>query len=144
MELYLYDFSEFENSDVDSHGYFGYPYLDHYWLEKGRHPFLIRVDGKIAGFVLVNQNTYISTSNWAISEFFILRKYRHHGVGKTVAFQVFDIFRGKWEVHELACNLPSQEFWRSVIAAYTDGNFTETYLSDNSSQGPIQCFDNTR
>ena len=144
MELYLYDFSEFENSDVDSHGNFGYPYLDHYWLEKGRHPFLIRVDGKIAGFVLVNQNTYISTSNWAISEFFILRKYRHHGVGKTVAFRVFDIFRGKWEVHELACNTSSQEFWRSVIAAYTDNNFTETYLSDNSSQGPIQCFDNTR
>jgi hypothetical protein len=33
IELYAYDFSEYENSDVDPHGCFGYP-------------FLVRVDGK--------------------------------------------------------------------------------------------------
>ena len=31
MELYAYDFSEFDHCDVDAHGLFGYNRLDHYW-----------------------------------------------------------------------------------------------------------------
>ena len=142
MELYQYDFSEYEKSDVDSHGSFGYPFLDLYWLEPSRHPFLVRLDGKLAGFVLVNQNTYLPTSEWAISEFFIMRKYRKQGMGKAVAMQVFDRFRGIWEVHELDCNPDSIQFWRSVIASYTGRNYAEEQLDDASSRGPIQSFDN--
>src|SRR5215471_15872892 len=29
LELYRYDFSEFTGDDVDEHGLYGYPYLDH-------------------------------------------------------------------------------------------------------------------
>ena len=36
MELYAYDFSEFDQCDVDAHGLFGYNRLDHYWTEPGR------------------------------------------------------------------------------------------------------------
>jgi predicted acetyltransferase len=143
LEFYQYDFSEFDDADLDSHGTYGYPWLDHYWSEKGRCPFIIRVDGKLAGFVLVNQNTYLQTSEWAISEFFIMRKYRKHGVGKVVAFSMFDQFSGKWEVHELESNIPSQLFWRKVISEYTQGQYTETKISDERSPGPIQCFDNS-
>ncbi len=142
MELYQYDFTEFENSDLDSHGCFGYPWLDHYWSEKGRYPFVVRVDGKLAGFVLVNQQTYLPDSEWAVSEFFIMRKYRGHGVGKAVAFSVFDRFRGKWEVHEVECNAPSQHFWRRVISDYTGGKYSEVHLDSESSKGLIQCFEN--
>ena len=35
MELYRYDFSEFDGADVGSHGEYGYRYLDHYWAEPG-------------------------------------------------------------------------------------------------------------
>jgi predicted acetyltransferase len=98
MQFYLYDFSEFGKSDLDSHACFGYSYLDHYWEEKGRHPFIVRVDGKLAGFVLVNKHTYLPGNEWSIAEFFIMRKYRQKGVGKAVAFYIFEQFRGKWEV----------------------------------------------
>lgn len=47
MELYAYDFSEFEQSDVDEHGLFGYERLDHYWTEPGRYPFLVRAHGRL-------------------------------------------------------------------------------------------------
>jgi predicted acetyltransferase len=144
MELYQYDFTEFEDTDLDSHGCFGYPWLDHYWSEEGRYPFIVRVDGKLAGFVLVNRKTYLPANEWGISEFFIMRKYRGRGVGRAVAFSIFDRFRGKWEVREVECNAPSLRFWRSVIAEYTGGKYAEINWTGESSKGPIQCFDNAK
>ncbi len=38
-----------------NNGLYDYMYLDHYWTEEGRHPFFIRVDGKLAGFALVRE-----------------------------------------------------------------------------------------
>ena len=143
LELYQYDFSEYEGTDLDAHGCFGYPYLDLYWREPTRHPFLIRVDGRLAGFILVNQKTYLERSQWGISECFIMRKYRRNGVGKAAAFSVFEQIRGKWEVHELQSNGPSQLFWRRIIAEYTAGNYTEVQWNGGGSAGPIQCFDNS-
>ncbi len=143
LELYQYDFSEFEGTDLDAHGCFGYPHLDLYWLEPTRHPFVVRVDGRLAGFVLVNQKTYLESSDWGVSEFFILRKYRRKGVGKSAAFSVFEQIRGKWEVHELQSNRPSQAFWREIIAEYTRGKYAEVQWNSGASEGPIQCFDNS-
>ncbi|MEH1821013.1 MAG: GNAT family N-acetyltransferase [Nostoc sp.] len=151
MELYQYDFSEFENKDLNEHGYFGYPYLDYYWVEsesashtlRDRYPFIVRVGGKLAGFVLVNQYTYIQGSQYSIAEFFILRKYRQQGIGKNVAFQTFDRFRGKWEIHQITTNVVAQKFWRRVIADYTAGKFTETVMEIDDWRGTVQCFDNT-
>lgn len=40
IELYRYDFSEFDQADVDRHGEYGYRYLHHYWTEASREPFL--------------------------------------------------------------------------------------------------------
>lgn len=64
LELYLYDFSVFDQSDLNEHGHFGYPYLDLYWTEQGRHPFIVRVDGKLAGFVPVNRHTLLPNSEF--------------------------------------------------------------------------------
>ncbi|WP_223280083.1 GNAT family N-acetyltransferase [Nostoc sp. PA-18-2419] len=143
MELYQYDFSEFENQDLNEHGYFGYPYLDYYWIEGDRYPFIVRVGGKLAGFVLVNQFTYIPDSQYSMAEFFILRKYRQQGIGKLVAYQVFDRFCGKWEIYQINTNTVAQKFWRSVIAEYTTGKFREIAINDSHRQGTIQYFDNT-
>ncbi len=53
MQLYLYDFTEFTGDDIDNNGFYPYVYLDRYWDEPGRFPFLIQVDEKVAGFVLI-------------------------------------------------------------------------------------------
>ena len=143
MELYQYDFSETEGNDLDQHGCFGYSYLDHYWVENGRYPFLIRVDGKIAGFVLVNHHTYLPGSDLSIAEFFVMRKYRKQGVGKTAAIQVFDRFSERWEIQETETNVGAQHFWRKVVTAYTDGQYGEVLLNDERWKGPVQFFDNS-
>jgi predicted acetyltransferase len=126
LELYRYELSGFDGRDVDIHGIYGYAYLDHYWTEPDRHPFLVRVNGKIAGFVLVRATVDQegeSISN--IAEFFILKKYRRQGIGTKVAHQTFDSFAGRWEVSQMANNLPAQAFWRSAIGQYTSDAFTE-------------------
>ncbi|MBI3240790.1 MAG: GNAT family N-acetyltransferase [Chloroflexi bacterium] len=141
LELCQHDYSEFDSADVDEHGLFGYNYLDNYWTEPGRHPFLVRVSGKLAGFVLVrlldsadNQPTY------SMAEFFILRKYRRLGVGREVARRIFDKFQGKWSVAQEDGNRPAQAFWRKVIAEYTNEDYEEVQRQDDEWRGPIQMF----
>lgn len=129
MELCQHDYSEFDQADVNAHGLFGYKYLDNYWTEAERHPFLVRVSDKLVGFVLVRavdiQNEPVTH---AVTEFFVLRKYRRQGIGREVAWQIFDLFPGKWSIYQEEGNLPAQSFWRQVIDEYTQGVYEEEYL----------------
>jgi predicted acetyltransferase len=116
IELYRYDFSEFDRSDVGPHGEFGYPYLDHYWTEPGRHPFLVQVEGTWAGFALVRE-----IPPFDMAEFFVMRKYRRSGLGREVALEIFRRFPGRWQVRELRSNPGAIAFWRTVIPSpYTE------------------------
>ena len=143
MQLYQYDFSEFESADLDEDGCFmNYPYLDYYWIEGDRYPFLVRVNGKLAGFVLVNQHTSLPGSQYSVAEFFILRKYRKRGIGRQVAFHIFDLFCGYWEIHQIPTNIAAQKFWQSVVGAYTNGHYTETVMKNKDWTHTIQCFNN--
>lgn len=131
MNLYNYDFSEFEYTDINDYGYFNYSYTDHLWTESNRYPFFIRVDGKLAGFIIVKNNSeqrlrYIDDKNaHHINEFFVMKKYRRNGVGSFAAKAAFDKFRGKWEVCQLPNNLPARKFWKSAISEYTQNDYQE-------------------
>jgi predicted acetyltransferase len=146
MELYRHDFSEWDGSDVDEQGFFGSPYLDRCWIEPAGHPFLIRADGKLAGFVLLSRHSHLMPQSraMAVAEFFVLRKHRRHGVGRRAAIAAFDRFPGAWEVAQMAENVGAQAFWREVIDSYTGGRYVETVLDDERWRGPIQSFDNSR
>ncbi len=142
MELYQYDFSEFDGADIGPMGLYDYPYLDHYWVEAGRTPFLVRVDGKLAGFVLVSRYNYLTGCQdaWVMSEFFIMRKYRLRGVGEHVARWVFDHHPGAWQVSEIPENKAAIIFWRKVIGRYTHDNFEEFTPDNEYWHGLVQSF----
>ncbi len=55
LQLYIHDFSQFCAVNLGLNGKFGYPDLPLYWLEPGRHPFLTRMNGDLAGFMLVRK-----------------------------------------------------------------------------------------
>ena len=90
LELCHHDYSEFNQADVDEHGLYGYIYLDNYWTEPGRYAFFIKVGGKLAGFVMVRA---MGDNMHTIAEFFVLRKYRHQGVGQIAAQRIFSILK---------------------------------------------------
>lgn len=140
MQLYLYDFSEFDGGDLDNHGLFCYKYLNLYWEKEDRTPLLIRVEGNLAGFVLVNKDSYISKENFSIAEFFIMRKYRGKSIGREVAFKVFDRFGPHWEVGQIKENTAAQTFWLKVVREYTNGIFTVYKEGYGGWKGPILTF----
>ncbi len=142
MELYLHDFSEFEGSDLNEHGVFGYGDLDYFWFEETHAAFIVRVDGQLGGFVLVDNEVVIEDNERSLTEFFVLRKYRRQGVGRTVAQRVFDELPGKWEVRVITANAPAQGFWRRVISDYTGGRFNEQELANDDWTGPVFWFEN--
>lgn len=56
-----------------------YPYLDAYWTERERLPFLIEVDGELAGLCLVR----LRDGGWSIAEFSVVPGQRRSGVGRA-------------------------------------------------------------
>lgn len=104
LEKYLYEFSQWEKTDVNDKGLYGYEYLDCYFEEK---------------------------TDFCLSEFFIMNKYRRKGYGKEAVFQVLNMHHGKWQLKRHPHNIGSVHFWNNVIAEYTKGNFrlVEKYLN---------------
>jgi predicted acetyltransferase len=121
LELYAHDFSEFHDLALGADGRFGYRHLPLYWSESGRHPFLVRLDGNLAGLVLVKRGSEISGSEgvWDMAEFFVVRGYRRRGIGTEIAHEVWRRFPGLWEVRVMQSNRPACHFWEHAIAEFT-------------------------
>jgi predicted acetyltransferase len=121
LELYAYDFSEFGDIEIGPDGRFGYNRLALYWSEGGRHPFLVRMNGRLAGLILVKRGSEVSgdATVWDMAEFFILRGYRKRGIGTQVAHRVWKQFPGRWEVRVMESNLLALHFWVNAISKFT-------------------------
>lgn len=143
IEFYEYDFSEFNDADINDYGYYGYQYLDHYWTDSSRQAYFIMVNGRYAGFVLVNAHACLAqgANVRSIAEFFIMRKYRRRGIGQKAAHLVFDTHNGVWEVLQHGNNAASQAFWEKVIAAYTSGDYTVHDVQTEKWSGQGMIFD---
>jgi len=128
LELYAHDFSERNGADVGADGTYGYRHLDAYWRDAERHPFLFRVDGRLAGFALVRTGPPHD-----MAEFFVLRKYRRGGIGTAAARAVLARFPGEWQVRQQWENTGAIAFWRrSIPVPYDEGETDE---------GPVQRFE---
>lgn len=121
LELYAYDFTEFCDFDIGDNGFYGYEQLPLYWTEPTRFPYLIYVDRKIAGFILVQKGSPISdnTMIWDVAEFFVMKKYKRHGVGTVAALNIWQQFKGAWQVRVLADNHIACSFWLQAIKKFT-------------------------
>ena len=134
MQLYTYELSFFEDETTefvlqDNGLYVVSKYTELYWKEDKRHPYVLKCDGEIAGFVLERLNEEGMNE---IAEFFVLNKYRKLGAGTFMANEMFKRFKGKWEIRTLLKNKRAQEFWRKVVRDASNGNFTEQLIRDNT------------
>jgi len=139
LEKYGYEFSQYNGLDINNYGLYGYDYLDNYWTENNRFPFFIRVNKKLAGFVMINDYPEVNiNTNYSLSEFFIMYKYRRQGIGKYVVNCVFNNFKGKWQLKYHPKNEISKIFWTKTVSEYTNGkyelitNAPETKYEDGS------------
>ena len=121
FELYLHDMAEWFGFDLRADGRYGYELTD------AKAPYLVRADGALAGFALTH-----SAAPWLddpdsmdVDEFFIVRRFRRHGLGAHVASWLWDRYPAPWLVRVFEANVPAVPFWRGTIAAYTAQAFAE-------------------
>ena len=134
MQLYTYELSFFEDETtnftmLDSELYAMNKYVERYWQEESRQPYMLKCNNNLAGFVLQKFNEENINE---IAEFFVINKYRKMGAGTFMANKMFELYRGKWEVRTLIKNVRAQKFWRNTIKNYTNNNFEEKYIRNNS------------
>lgn len=134
MQLYTYELSFFEDETTSflmlENGLFKISkYVDLYWKEEERHPYILKYDSQIAGFVLERFN---ENGLNEIAEFFVLNKYRKHGAGTFMENEMFKKYNGKWEIRTLLKNKRAQEFWRKVVKSASNGNYKEHLIRDNT------------
>ena len=134
MQLYTYELSLFEDETTNfqllDNGVFKLSkYIDLYWTEEGRHPYILRCEGKLAGFVLERYN---EDGMNEIAEFFVLNKYRKLGAGTFMANELFKKYKGKLEIRTLLKNERAQEFWRKVVKSASNGIYEEHLIRNNT------------
>lgn len=112
LELNAYEFSRLDGRVIGSDGRYGYRYLDAYWSERDRFPYLVRAGSELAGMALVSR----IGSVMHMSEFLILPKFRRTGVGAAAASQVFAAHPGAWQVQQIAGHDQATQFWRRAIS----------------------------
>ncbi|KTC78182.1 GNAT family N-acetyltransferase [Legionella brunensis] len=103
--------------------------LKKYFINESHYPFLIRVNGELAGFVLVNKISITPNMDWHMDEFFIMAKFQRHGVGQKVARHLWSKFPGTWELLVIPQNERGLNFWRKTIQDFTKNQYTEAVKS---------------
>ena len=129
LELYIHDLSEVFQIAPGEDGRFGYERLPLYFTETDRRfPFLIRRDGRMAGFAFGTRGSPASDDPNVldVAEFFVVRGYRRFGVGREAALALFRRMPGDWLVRVSEGNRAGLPFWEGVIRELTGGAFTAT------------------
>ena len=127
MEKYDYELSQYGGDDVNKLGLYGFDYLDNYWQDGAkRWAFFIKVNGKLAGFAMIISDYFYlddKETDYVMSDFFVMYKYRNAGVGKFAANYLFGIFKGVWQLNTIDKNISSVEFWKKVVGGYTHDSY---------------------
>lgn len=142
FQFYVHDFTDFWETrrvDLAEDGRFPpYPWLDAYWAEDGREAMLIRADGHLAGFALVNRHSHSGRPcDFSMAEFFVARHWRREGVGRQAALAAIAPRAGLWEIAVARRNAPAMAFWRGVAQAAAPEAVEETDQDDEHWNGMI-------
>ena len=88
--------------------------LDRYWIEPGRHPYLINLDGLPIGFALVWNH---KDGLHELAEFTIQPAHRHKGIGTEAAQLVFNTLGGDWTLGVARESPGGMAFWQHCLEA---------------------------
>ncbi len=124
LEYSLFEESLNDGNEMNNEGIFEYEFFDSYFSDSNRYAFFVREkdSNKLLGFVMINDSMQIFPEGHSIAEFMIIPKYRRNRIGKSVAFECFDMFKGNWEVSPSYGSESAYAFWKKVIDDYTEGN----------------------
>lgn len=125
LQYSLFEESENDLNEMNDDGIFEYNWFDNYFTDNDRFAYFIKdVDtNKLLGFVMINSYMQKCDNGHTIAEFMVIPKYRRNKIGKRVAFKVFDMFKGNWEVQPSYQSEKAHLFWEKTISEYTTNNY---------------------
>lgn len=117
--------SEFFEVDTGADGTYSYDTAS-IW-RNGYEAYLVKAGGSIAGFALIGSaDEWLGTSGTHdIHEFFIMRRFRHCGVGRRVATFLWSEYPGEWLIRVFEDNAPAISFWRAAVSHYASDSSQE-------------------
>jgi predicted acetyltransferase len=110
LQPYLEELSHYPGEVLeyrDARGTYYYPYLDDYWRENQRYPYLLYGNNRVAGFALVRRNR----GNWEMAEYYVLPEFRRCGLGIGCAIDIVRQHPGKWKIYFNKNNRLSRILW---------------------------------
>lgn len=144
FQLYIHDMSEWFGFEAGPDGRFEYD-TGPLWHD-GVAVTLARFSGAPAGFAVVH-----SAKPWLgneaardVKDFFVLRRYRHQGVGRAIARHLWSECPTEWLVRVLAANVPAVLFWRQAVRAFRGRGYEETVVAERSRDWVRFRFDSSR
>ena len=119
VSLYLHDLSAFaDDLAINDSGVFEYEGIELYFNREDLTPFFIKNDNNVVGFMLLNMGRYVEDNiDFCVHEFFILKSDRKKGFGKAAVKQLFNSYKGRYKIGQLASNTPALKFWHRIYEA---------------------------
>lgn len=113
IQPYLTELSVFPDEDPDyrdESGVYHYAYLDAYWREPQRFPYLLYADEAVAGLALVRD----AGEYWEMAEYYVKPEFRRLGLAEFAAGDIFLKHPGQWRIEFNKHNEPSRRLWNKL------------------------------
>ncbi len=124
LQYTLSEESETDLNEMNDEAIYEYKYFDLYFTDNNRNAYFIKdkETKKLLGFAMINDYMQKFEKGHSIAEFLVIPKYRRNGIGKNVAFKLFNLFPGNWEVKPSYNSEKAYLFWKKTIEEYTKNN----------------------
>jgi predicted acetyltransferase len=117
MQFFNHELSAWYPVSLAEHGLYQLRPKAVYWAESNTQPFLLRVDGELAGFAVVDGEVLEpASSRYNLGYFFLVRRFRGRGLAQQAFAQLLQRLPGAWEVYYLAQNQLAGQFWPKTLA----------------------------
>ncbi|OOV94572.1 GNAT family N-acetyltransferase [Pseudomonas sp. MF4836] len=123
LQFYLYELSAWLPLKLGRHGLYEIQSQDDYWRSPHTRPWLIRVDGELAGMACVDDRVHAASTRYNLGYLFISHRFRGQGLGRAVSARLLEQLPGAWQIVHIDANQPARMFWARVMPTLSGGTF---------------------
>lgn len=122
FQFYCYDTSPEDGYDVQESGFYSLSpeYFAQYWTEPNWSAHLLRWNGAIAGFALLEPSDALP-GGMELADLFIMQRFRRHGIGRQVVRHFMTNRSVPWTVVVYDNAAGAKAFWHAI---FQDPQFT--------------------
>jgi predicted acetyltransferase len=134
LDSYLEELAQHRPARVGASASDEYPYLDAYFTEASRIPYLLELGLRTVGFAFVRSPESTQTGRFSLAELYVDPAHRRRGLGRRAVEALFRAHPGAWELQVLESNPPARAFWDQLRSSPSVRSWEEHRIS--ASDGP--------